>query len=234
MISQFVENFSWFKLLFLLLSAVSVLFCMTVHELCHGLAAYLLGDPTAKSMGRLTLNPLKHIDPLGAVMLLICHVGWAKPVQVDPSYFKNPKRGMALTALAGPTSNLLLTLVLLVICSLMQTTFMETDSLPLALFFCFLCHTAVLSLGLGLFNLVPISPLDGSKVLLALLPEKIYWTVLRYERYIFILVLVLSFMGAFSGPLSACIEAVLGFFCKITGVPLDMVLYGSYLFSVLG
>ncbi len=234
MFSQFIENFSWMKLLFLLLSAVSVLFCMTVHELCHGLAAYLLGDPTAKSMGRLTLNPLKHVDPLGAVMLLVCHVGWAKPVQVDPSYFKDPKRGMALTALAGPVSNLLLTLVLLAVCSLMEPLLAGAGSVPLEVFFCFLCHTAVLSLGLGLFNLIPISPLDGSKVLLSFLPEKIYWTILRYERYIFILVLILSFSGAFSSPLSICIQAVLGFLCRITGIPLETVLYGSYLFSVLG
>lgn len=234
MFDAFIQNFSGMKLLYLGLSAVAVLVCMTVHELCHGLAAYKLGDPTAKAMGRLTLNPLKHIDPLGAVMLLICHVGWAKPVQVDPSYFKDPKRGMALTALAGPVSNLLLTLVLLLACSLMQPAVLGSESVPLQVFFCFLCHMAVLSLGLGLFNLIPISPLDGSKVLLSVLPEKIYWTVLRYERYIFILVLILSFAGAFSGPLSVCIEAVLGIFCKLTGISVDLVLYGSYLFSVLG
>lgn len=234
MFDEFIDNFSLIKLLHLGLSVVAVLICMTVHELCHGLAAYTLGDPTAKSMGRLTLNPLKHIDPLGAAMLLICHVGWAKPVQVDPTYFRKPKWGMALTALAGPVSNLLLTLALLAVCSLLQSIVLRTESIPALVFFCFLCHTAVLSLGLGLFNLIPISPLDGSKVLLAILPEKLYWTILRYERYIFILVLILSFVGAFRGPLNDCIGTVLGFFCKFTGIPLDTVLQGSYLFGVLG
>lgn len=234
MFSDFLEQFNWMKLLYLVFSVGAVLLCMTIHELSHGFAAYKLGDPTAKDMGRLTLNPLKHVDPLGAAMLLFCGVGWAKPVSVDTRYFKDPKRDMALTALAGPASNLLLTLVLLLVCSLMQGLVGKGGSPALDICFYFLCHVAVLSLGLGLFNLIPISPLDGSKVLLSILPEKLYWTILRYERYIFLLVLLLSFLGAFSGPLGAAIEAVLGVLCRLTGIAPEIVLRGSYLFSVLG
>jgi len=234
MLENFLNHFNWIKLLFLFLSAVAVILCMTVHELCHGYIAYRLGDPTAKNMGRLTLNPLKHIDPLGAVMLLVCHVGWAKPVQVDMRNFKHPKRDMALTALAGPVSNLLLTLILLIVSSAIYHGTNGRMDMGLLILYCFLCHMAILSLGLGLFNLIPISPLDGSKVLLAVLPERAYYTILRYERYIFIVVLALSFLGAFDGPLTQGIQIVLSLFCRLTGLPLERVLEGSYLFSIWG
>lgn len=231
--SRFLAGFDFQGLGFLLLSALAVLLCITVHELSHGLCAWLLGDPTARSQGRLSLNPLRHLDPIGAIMLLTLGIGWAKPVSVDPRHFRNPKWGMALTALAGPVSNLLLTLVSLLICSLILHIAPPNSTAGRILFY-FLCHVAVRSLGLGLFNLIPISPLDGSKVLLAILPEKIYWKILRYERYIFIVVLVLTFLGAFDGFLSEAIYSVLGVFCRLTGVPADLVLWGDYIFNVLG
>lgn len=231
--SRFLAGFDFQGLGFLLLSALAVLLCITVHELSHGLCAWLLGDPTARSQGRLSLNPLRHLDPIGAIMLLTLGIGWAKPVSVDPRHFRNPKWGMALTALAGPVSNLLLTLVSLLICSLILHIAPPNSTAGRILFY-FLCHVAVRSLGLGLFNLIPISPLDGSKVLLAVLPEKIYWKILRYERYIFIVVLVLTFLGAFDGFLSEAIYSVLGVFCRLTGVPADLVLWGDYIFNVLG
>lgn len=231
--SRFLSGFDFQGLGFLLLSAVAVLICIMVHELSHGLCAWLLGDPTAKSQGRLSLNPLKHLDPIGAIMLLTLGIGWAKPVSVDPRHFKNPKWGMALTALAGPVSNLLLTLVVLLICSLILRFAPPGSQAGWILFF-FLCHMAVRSLGLGLFNLIPISPLDGSKILLAVLPEKIYWKIMRYERYIFIVVIALSFLGAFDGFLSEAIYWVLGLFCRLTGAPADIILMGNYIFNVLG
>lgn len=205
--SRFLAGFDIQGLGFLLLSALAVLICITVHELSHGLCAWLLGDPTARSQGRLSLNPLRHLDPIGAIMLFTLGIGWAKPVSVDPRHFKNPKWGMALTALAGPVSNLLLTLASLLICSLILRV-VPPNSTAGWLLFSFLCHMAVRSLGLGLFNLIPISPLDGSKVLLAVLPEKIYWKILRYERYIFVVVIALSFLGAFDGFLSEAIFTV--------------------------
>lgn len=229
---EFWNSMDWWRLLGFALSAAAVLLCMTVHEVSHGYAAYRLGDTTAKSMGRLSLNPLKHVDPIGALLLLFVGVGWAKPVSVDPRHFKNPKGGMALTALAGPVSNLMLTLLLLLLCRLL-TPWMPRAGTALLIFYLFLCHVAVLSLGLGIFNLIPIPPLDGSKVLFAVLPEKLYWTIQRYERYILFLVLALSFFGAFDGWLSLALEKILGLFCALTGMDVNTVLYGSYFFSIL-
>ena len=159
---------------------VGVFLCLTIHETCHGLAAYALGDPTAKSMHRLSLNPLRHIDWIGLCMMFFCGFGWAKPVPVDPRYFRKPKQGMALTALAGPVSNLLLALLLL-LCSRLIYDFAPYSDLW-NLVFGFLLDTAVLSIGLGVFNLVPIPPLDGSKVLAAFLPDQTYFQLMRYER----------------------------------------------------
>ena len=148
----------------ILLRLCAVFLCLTIHETCHGLAAYALGDPTAKRAHRLSLNPLRHIDWLGLIMMVVAGFGWAKPVPVDPRYFKKPKQGMAITALAGPVSNFLLALVLLLIARGMYLRALVTGQLS-ETWFSFLLNTASLSVGLGLFNLVPIPPLDGSKVL---------------------------------------------------------------------
>ena len=147
----------------MVLRLVSVFLCLTVHETCHGLAALALGDPTAKRARRLSLNPLRHIDWFGLLMMVTVGFGWAKPVPVDPRYFRRPKQGMALTALAGPVSNFLLALVLLFAGRLVYdyAPYSEANQRLLT----FLLTTAILSLGLGLFNLIPIPPLDGSKVL---------------------------------------------------------------------
>ena len=193
------RQFDWAGLSALVQRAAAVLLCLTVHETCHGLAAYALGDPTAKRMNRLSLNPLHHIDWLGLASMLICGFGWAKPVPVDMRYFKNPKAGMALTALAGPVSNFLLALLALFIASLFRTGGWLVS---------FLLTTAILSIGLGLFNLVPIPPLDGSKVLFALLPRKAYYTLMRYERYGMAVLLLLVSLDVGSGALSAAISRV--------------------------
>ena len=166
------EQFDWQGLLSALQRVLGVLLCLTVHETCHGLAAYALGDPTAKRMRRLSLNPLHHIDWLGLASMLLCGFGWAKPVPVDMRYFKHPRAGMAVTALAGPASNFLLALGALFLASLIFR--MAAVGPVLAWLFYFLLSTAMLSVGLGLFNLIPIPPLDGSKVLFALLPDRAY------------------------------------------------------------
>ena len=152
-----------------LLRVAAVLLCLILHETCHGIAAFFLGDPTAKRNHRLSLNPLRHIDWIGLAAMVLTGVGWAKPVPVNPSYFKHPKRGMAITALAGPVSNLLLALWLLLGARLMYTRALTTGDINETLFE-FMVSTALLSIGLGVFNLIPIPPLDGSKVLAALLP----------------------------------------------------------------
>ena len=184
----------------LLLRLVSVFLCLTVHETCHGLAAYALGDPTAKRQHRLSLNPLRHIDWFGLAAMVLVGFGWAKPVPVNPNYFKNPKRGMALTALAGPLSNMLLALAALLAVRLLWASAIGDGVLL------FLLETALLSIGLG------------SKVLFALLPENAYRFVLRYERYGMILLWVLVLTDIGGDRLSNAIYSVFTFFCQIIGI----------------
>ena len=199
----------------ILLRVASVFLCLTIHETCHGLAAYALGDPTAKRAHRLSLNPLRHIDWLGLIMMVAAGFGWAKPVPVDPSYFKKPKQGMALTALAGPMSNFLLALVLLFAGRLVYdyAPYSEANQRLLT----FLLTTAILSLGLGLFNLIPIPPLDGSKVLFSLLPDRAYNTMLRYERYGMLLLWAVVLLGVGDRWMSAAIQWTYELFCRVVG-----------------
>ena len=188
------------------LRLAAVLLCLTVHETCHGLTAYALGDPTAKQQHRLSLNPLHHIDWLGLAAMLLLGFGWAKPVPVDMRYFKNPKRGMALTALAGPVSNLLLAMLLMLLARVILLHSPDTAAWGWA--YAFLMITARLSVGLGVFNLIPISPLDGSKVLFSVLPDEKYETLMRYERYGALILYALIFFGALDGFLSRAVGAV--------------------------
>ena len=206
MMRTFLEQFDWNGLFSLLGRILGVLLCLTVHETCHGLAALALGDPTAKRMRRLSFNPLHHIDWLGLASMVICGFGWAKPVPVDMRYFKNPRSGMALTALAGPVSNLLLALLLMLGASV-TASFAPVNAVTVWLF-SFLPGTAVLSIGLGLFNLVPIPPLDGSKVLFSLLPERAYYTLMRYERYGMVALLLIVWLDIGGNYLSNAIYNV--------------------------
>ena len=191
----------------ILLRVAAVFLCLTIHETCHGLAAYALGDPTAKRAHRLSLNPLRHIDWLGLIMMVVAGFGWAKPVPVDPRYFKKPKQGMAITALAGPVSNFLLALVLLLIARGVYLRALVTGQLS-ETWFSFLLNTASLSVGLGLFNLVPVPPLDGSKVLAAFLPDSAYWKLMRYERFGMLLLILLSLTGAGGSLIGGAISGV--------------------------
>ena len=195
------------SLLDAVLRVVAVLLCLTVHETCHGLAAYRLGDPTAKSMHRLSFNPLRHIDWLGLAMMFFAGFGWAKPVPVDPRYFNKPTEGMAVTALARPVSNLLLAPLAIGISKVIYLYAPYTAALDV-LFVFLLYILAPLSVGLGLFNLLPIPPLDGSKVLGALLPDETYFRLMRYERYGMILLLGLSWLGVTGKLISGAIQSV--------------------------
>lgn len=176
------------------LRVAAIFLCLTVHEACHGLAAYALGDPTAKSMHRLSLNPLRHIDWFGLVMMFVAGFGWAKPVPVNPQYFKKPKQGMAVTALAGPASNFLLALIAMCFSKAIYLYAPYSAGMEAVFNFC-LYTTAPLSIGLGLFNLLPIPPLDGSKVAAVLLPDRAYVWLMRYERYGMLVLLLLSYLG---------------------------------------
>lgn len=206
-LNTFWEQFNWSELLGALQRLLGVLICLTVHETCHGLAAYALGDPTAKRMKRLSFNPIHHIDWLGLASMLLCGFGWAKPVPVDMRYFRNPRLGMAVTAVAGPLSNFLLALGMIFGASVIASGVVGYSPFWLWMFE-FMLTTAVLSIGLGLFNLVPIPPLDGSKIAGAILPERIYYILMRYERYGMLLLLVVIWLDIGGSYLTSAIEAV--------------------------
>jgi len=181
-----------------LLRIIPALLCITIHELAHGFAAYKLGDTTAKDLGRLTLNPIKHIDPVGLLMMLLIGFGWAKPVPVDMRNFKYPKWYMAITAFAGPLSNILLAVLIMFILGIftgLSTWEVIITNNTYSTAYIIIRNTASLSVGLAVFNMLPIPPLDGSKVLFSLLPESSYYKVLRYERYGIILLLILMNSG---------------------------------------
>ena len=189
------------------LRVAAIFICLTVHETCHGLAAYALGDPTAKAMHRLSLNPLRHIDWFGLAMMFIAGFGWAKPVPVNPRYFRKPKQGMAVTALAGPVSNFVLAALMIGISRLIYLYAPYSFGWDMVFTFC-LYTVAPLSVGLGLFNLLPIPPLDGSKVAAVLLPDRIYLQLMRYERYGMLLLLLLSWLGWTGGLINGAIMGV--------------------------
>ena len=191
------DGLDWSFLTDILLSVIPALICITLHELSHGLEAYRLGDTTAKDAGRLTLNPIKHLDIMGILMMVVFHFGWAKPVPVNMYRFRNPKRGMAITALAGPAANVVISIVFLFLYGLL---FRPLGGGGIVLEMIYI--TAYLSISFAIFNILPISPLDGSKVLFSLLPERRYAQLMRYERYGMILLLVLVSSGILGRPLS--------------------------------
>jgi len=176
------------------MSIIPALICITFHELAHGFTAYRLGDNTAKEMGRLTLNPIKHIDIFGLLMMMFFRFGWAKPVPVNMQNFKRPKWYMAVTAIAGPLSNLILAAIVLIIYGFLFESlggFYAQGAGAVAREI--IENTAYISIALAIFNLVPIPPLDGSKVLFSLLSEGMYYKLMRYERYgIIVLILILN------------------------------------------
>ena len=183
-LSDLWNSLDFSAMLSALMRLIAVFLCLTVHETCHGLAAYALGDPTAKREHRLSLNPLHHIDWVGLACMLVLGFGWAKPVPVDMRYFKKPKQGMALTALAGPVSNFVLALLAL------------------------LCARLVYHQYGALWDFIPISPLDGSKVLFAFLPDSAYEKLMRYEKYGMIALLILVWLGVGDNVLSTAIYNV--------------------------
>ena len=190
-------------LIHLLLSLPTILIALSVHECAHAWAAYKLGDSTAKNFGRMTINPLKHLDPLGVLCMIVAGFGWARPVPVNSRNLRNPKRDMVLISLAGPASNIVLAFIGLLILRILQVLVLPALSAAaigafgvdaIAMLLQFLMLFCMLNAGLAIFNLLPIPPLDGSHLLALILPSRIYFKYVRYERYIsFALVLLLVF-----------------------------------------
>ena len=200
-------------------SRLFVIFCtMPVHEYAHALIATKLGDQTPRLSGRLTLNPMAHISPIGAVMMLLCGFGYAKPVGVNPRNFKDVKKGMAITALAGPIANLLMGFVFITSSVFCMNLVKETTILYYAIFN-FLTFAGVLNVNLAVFNLLPIPPLDGSRILQLLIPSKYYYRFLEYERYITIVVFILILSGVLSGPLSTISGFIVTLFVEVASLP---------------
>lgn len=193
--------------------------CIMFHEVSHGVVAYRLGDPTAKNAGRLTFNPLRHIDLWGLLMMAVFKFGWAKAVPVDMRNFKHPVRDMAITAAAGPVSNILLAFLALCLRAIALYVYYKTGGAISEFLILFCEYTAVLSVGLAIFNVIPIPPLDGSKVLNALLPRDVYYKILRYERYGFLVMMVVLYLGILDTPLTVCRSAILSWLSGISAFP---------------
>jgi len=212
----------------ILLMVPVLLISLTVHEFSHGYIAYKLGDPTAKMQGRLSLNPFRHLDPIGTLMMVIAKIGWAKPVPINPVYFKDRKRGTVLVSIAGPLSNLAMAFIGVL---LFEITYVAgyrklvAGDTFLLYFIAFLRLFFSVNLNLAIFNLLPVPPLDGSKILSGVLPADKYFRYMQYERYIgmIFLLVVLVFPSALSNVLAFftqpiaksmiwCAELIVGIF----------------------
>lgn len=211
-----------------IISIPLILIALVGHELAHGYMSTWLGDPTPKAYGRLSLNPLNHIDPIGALLMLLVGFGWAKPVMINPQYYKNRKWGTALVSLAGPLSNLIMAFLALLLYVLFLVVCVATGidrSLPESVIN-WAGRIAMLlasyNLSFMLFNLIPIPPLDGSKVLGAFLPNEIYYKMLNLERYYALILLgvifLLSRLGVFDVVIQGGISAILSGMLRLLGV----------------
>ena len=207
----------------LLLSLPIIFLIISVHETAHGYVAYKLGDPTAKNLGRLTLNPLKHIDPFGFASMVLVGYGWANPVPINTRYFKKPRRDMALVGAAGPISNLLMAFLFAILLKLSFTfvpdiVFASDKALTLySILLKFLSIGVYYNVGFAVFNMLPIPPFDGSRILYVFLPPKYYFGIMKYERYIALGLLALLLFGVldpifefFTGHIISLIRLVVG------------------------
>ena len=208
----------------LLLRIPIILIALTVHETAHGWVALWMGDTTARDSGRLSLNPLRHLDPFGALAMLLVGFGWAKPVPIDTRRFKNPKAGMAISALAGPLSNVLLSFFGLVCMRIVY--FILPPASTMSKFAFYLAHYtliffymfAAMNISLAIFNFLPMPPLDGSRILFSFLPNRLYFGVMKYERYIAALIMILLFVGVLDKPMSCLINGALGGMERLLGL----------------
>lgn len=211
-------------LLYTLYSVVSVLLIFPVHECAHGLGALIMGDKTAKYQGRLTLNPLAHIDLFGFLMLLILGFGWAKPVQFDPRNFKNRRWGTIVTAMAGPLSNIIFAFICFFLWALLSTVAYYSGTEWLGYFSTLFSFMATYNASFAVFNLIPVPPLDGSKILGELLPIKLRFRYYNLERYSYIIFLALILVLNRTGILGILSNALLNMFVPLV----DLLLGGIF------
>lgn len=214
-------------LMMILSSAVVILLTLPIHEWAHGFVSTKLGDPTPRMQGRLTLNPMAHIDWMGAIGILLVGIGWAKPVQVNARYYKNPKWGMALTALAGPFSNLIVAFLFALLFVLVEIVFLLTGAFYdfydlIQVMAMFVGMVAKINVYLAIFNLIPIPPFDGSRILFTFLPQKYYFKIMQYERFIFVGVFVILCSGVLDLPLEMITQGILNKIFEIAELPLAL------------
>lgn len=195
----------------------AVVVSLSVHEFAHAFMSYKLGDVSQKERGRMSLNPLRHLDPIGTISLLFFGFGWAKPVQVDPYFYRNKKEGMMWTALAGPLMNFFVAFIAVLLTGFLMkfgTNWIYTSQVGNYIFM-FLVILAQINIGLGIFNLIPIPPLDGSKILMGILNEETYFKLMQYENYFMILLILLLSMGTLNGPLVYARSTILDAFSRV-------------------
>lgn len=217
------SSISFTEIIIWIFSTVAVIFItMPIHEYAHARVAVALGDNTPRYQGRLSLNPFYHIDWLGALSILLLGVGWANPVSVNMYNFKNRKLGMAAVAAAGPLANILLALASLVLYNALNAAFNATYFVLLAFLAQIFYFIAYINVSLAIFNLLPLPPFDGSRILGIILPDKIYYTLMKYEQYLLYGVFALILLGVFDTPLFYGRYYTLGFLSMIARYPFSL------------
>jgi len=213
--------FNQSQILSFIMSIPAVLFAITIHECAHGWAAYLMGDHTARYSGRLSLNPLRHMDPIGALCMLFFRFGWAKPVPVNSSNFRNRRAGIVTVSLAGPLSNFVTGLICCIL-FYMISFFTQGESALSRFALTILIQSVYMNVGLMIFNLIPIPPLDGSKILLEFLPYRWQYKIYAYERYFGLILILLVYAGSMTPVLSFFQSYVLMFYEFISSLILNL------------